>query len=201
MTNFIQNFRRSIRRKLGYPEVSILVLGDNNPSTRNRVLLIKSETSLNEYIIDSSLVELPYALNFKFKHNLFVPFEGLVYFIDSTKEEMIKHERNFLWEKIIWNSETQNLPIAICAYNSNLQGALSRGELIENLSLIRLTDRLWNLFETPDVPTILDALKWMKRVIHIGHVKSWEEKEKLLSKIKPVEIQITTEEEENDLDM
>ncbi len=200
MTNFIQNFRRSIRRKLGYPEVSILVLGDNNPATRNRALLIKSETSLNEFIIDSYLVELPYALNFKFKHNQFIPFEGILYLIDSTKEEMIKHERNFLWEKIVWNPETQNLPIAICAYNSNLLGALSRGELIENLSLIRLTDRLWNLFETPDVSSILEALVWLKKVIHIGHVKSWEEKEKLLSKIKPVEIQITTE-EENDLDI
>lgn len=200
MTNFIQNFRHSIRRKLGYPEVTILFLGDNNPSTRNRTLLIKSETSLREFIIDSSLVELPYALNFKFKYNQFVPFEGLLYFIDSTKEEMIKHERNFLWEKIVWNAETQNLPMAICAYNSNLQGALSRGELIENLSLIRLTDRLWNLFETPDIPSILEAMKWLKKVIHIGYVKSWEEKEKLLSKIKPVEIQITTE-EENDLDI
>lgn len=200
MTNFIQNFRYSIRRRLGYPEVSILALGDNNPATRNRVLLIKSQTSLNDYIIDSSLVELPCALNFKFKYNLFVPFEGLLYFIDATKEEMIKHERNFFWEKIIWNAETQNLPIALCAYNTNLQGALSRGELIENLSLIRLTDRLWNLFETPDIPSMLEALKWLKRVIHIGHVKSWEEKEKLLSKIKPVEIQITTE-EENDIDI
>ena len=47
---------------------------------------------------------------------------------------------------------------------------------------------------------MLEALKWLKRVIHIGHVKSWEEKEKLLSKIKPVEIQITTE-EENDIDI
>lgn len=200
MTNFIQNFRRLIRRKLGYPEVSILVLGDDNPATRNRALLTKSETSLNEFIVDSSLVELPYALNFKFKHNQFIPFEGLLYFIDSTKEEMIKHERNFLWEKIVWNAETKNLPIALCAYNTNLQGALSRGELIENLSLIRLTDRLWNLFETPDVPSVLEALKWLKKVIHIGYVKSWEEKEKLLLKIKPVEIQITTE-EENDLDI
>ncbi len=197
MTNFIQNFRRSLRRKLGYPEVSILILGDNNPATRNRSLLIRSETSLNEFIIDSSLVELPYTLNFQFKYNQFVPFEGLLYLIDATKEEMIKHERNFLWEKIVWNAEAQNLPIALCAYNSNLQGALSRGELIENLSLIRLTDRLWNLFETPDIPSILEALNWLKKVIHIGHVKSWEEKEKLLSKIKPVEIQITTEEENN----
>ncbi|MHA1198449.1 MAG: ADP-ribosylation factor-like protein [Candidatus Heimdallarchaeaceae archaeon] len=200
MTNFIQNFRRSIRRKLGYPEVSILVLGDNNPSTRNRALLIKSETSLNEFIIDSSLVELPYGLNFKFKHNQFIPFEGLLYFIDSTKEEMIKHERNFLWEKIVWNAETQNIPIALCAYNSNLQGALSRGELIEYLSLIRLTDRLWNLFEIPDMPSIHEALQWLKKVVYIGYVKSWEEKEKLLLKIKPVEIQITTE-EENDQDI
>jgi hypothetical protein len=195
MTSFVQNMKKSLRRRLGYPEVSILVLGDNTPATRNRVLLMRSNTSLSEFILDSSLTELPYSLGFKFKHKQFVPFEGLIYLIDATKEEMIKHERNYFWEKVIWNSETKNLPIAICAYNSNLQGALSRGELIENLSLIRLTDRLWNLFEAPEIPNLLEALKWLKRVIHIGHVKSWEEKEKLLEKIKPVQIQIATEEE------
>lgn len=197
MTNFIQNLKSSLRRKLGSPEVSILVLGDNTPATRNRTLLMRSNTSLSEFIIDSSLTELPYSLGFKFKHKQFVPFEGLLYLIDATKEEMIKHERNYFWEKIAWDSETKNLPIAICAYNSNLQGALSRGELIENLSLIRLTDRLWNLFDIPDISSQLEALKWLKRVIHIGHIKSWEEKEKLLEKIKPVQAQFATEEENN----
>lgn len=197
MTNFIQNLKSSLRRKLGSPEVSILVLGDNTPATRNRTLLMRSNTSLSEFIIDSSLTELPYSLGFKFKHKQFVPFEGLLYLIDATKEEMIKHERNYFWEKIAWDSETKNLPIAICAYNSNLQGALSRGELIENLSLIRLTDRLWNLFDIPDISSQLEALKWLKRVIYIGHIKSWEEKEKLLEKIKPVQVQFATEEENN----
>lgn len=191
---------RNVRRKFGYPEVSILAIGDNNPATRNRVLLMKSNTTLSEFIIDSSLTELPYTPTFKFKHKQFVPFEGILYLIDATKEEMIKHERNFFWEKIIWDKQVQNLPIAICAYNSNLQGALSRGELIENLSLIRLTDRLWDLFETPDTPSLVESLKWLKRVIHMGYVKPWEEKEKLLEKIKPVQIQIATE-EENDQDI
>ena len=195
MTNFIQNISQSIRRKLGYPEVTVLVMGDDIPATRNRVLLLRSNTSLREYIIDSCLTELPYSEKFRFKPKQFLPFEGLLYLIDATKEEMIKHERNYFWEKIVWAEETKNLPIAICAYNSELQGALSRGELIENLSLIRLTDRLWNLFEISDENTMNEVLKWMKQLIHMGYVKSWADKEKLLEKIKPIKIQIPSEEE------
>ncbi|MHA1707881.1 MAG: ADP-ribosylation factor-like protein [Candidatus Heimdallarchaeaceae archaeon] len=197
MTNFIQKILVSLRRKLGYPEVSILVMGNNLPATRNRVRLLRVHTSLSEYILDSYLTELPYSDKFKFKQKQFTAFEGILYLIDATKEEMIKHERNFFWEKIIWDERTKNLPVVVCAYNSNLQGALTRGELIENLSLIRLTDRLWELFETPDVPSLLTAIQWMKRVIHMGYVKPWEEKEKLLEKIKPIQVQLDTEKEEN----
>ena len=195
MTNFIQNISQSIRRKLGYPEVSILVMGDDIPATRNRVLLLRSYTSLREFIIDSCLTELPYTEKFMFKPKQFLPFEGLLYLIDATKEEMIKHERNYFWEKVVWAEETKNLPIAVCAYNSELQGALSRGELIENLSLIRLTDRLWNLFEISNEESMLAVLKWLKQIIHMGYVKTWSEKEKLLEKIKPIKIQIPSEEE------
>ncbi|MHA2309705.1 MAG: hypothetical protein ACXABJ_10530 [Candidatus Heimdallarchaeaceae archaeon] len=197
MTSFIRRTIQAIRRKLGYPEVSILVMGDDISATRNRVLLIRSSTSLDEFIVDSVLTELPYSDKFKFKQKQFEPFESILYLIDATKEEMIKHERNYFWEKIAWDEKTQKLPIAVCAYNTNLQGALTRGELIENLSLIRLTDRLWNLFEVPDVPSIITAMKWLKRIIHMGYVKSWEEKEKLLVKIKPIQIQIPSEEEED----
>ncbi|MHA2357184.1 MAG: ADP-ribosylation factor-like protein [Candidatus Heimdallarchaeaceae archaeon] len=196
MTNFIQNIAQSMRRKLGSPEVSILVMGDNIPATRNRVLLIRANTKLTEYIVDSVLTELPCDENFKFRLKQFVPFEGLLYLIDATKEEMIKYERNYFWEKIIWDETIQDLPIAVCAYNSDLQGALTRGELIENLSLIRLTDRLWNLFETPDTDSLINALEWLKKVIHMGYIKPWATKEELLEKIKPIEIQLSSEEEE-----
>jgi hypothetical protein len=197
MTNFIQRTFQTIRRKLGYPETSVLVMGNNLPATRNRVLLMRSNTSLNEFIIDSCLNELPYAEKLKFAPKQFIPFEGILYLIDATKEEMIKHERNYFWEKIIWDEEVENLPIAVCAYNTDLQGALTRGELIENMSLIRLTDRIWNLFEVPDVDSLIESLKWMKKVIHMGYIKPWEEKEKLLEKIQPIKVQFPSEEENN----
>ena len=197
MTNFIQQTFQTIRRKLGYPETSVLVMGNSLPATRNRVLLMRSNTSLNEFIIDSCLNELPYTEKLKFTPKQFIPFECILYLIDATKEEMIKHERNYFWEKIIWDEEVENLPIAVCAYNTDLQGALTRGELIENMSLIRLTDRIWNLFEVPDVDSLIESLKWMKKVIHMGYIKPWEEKEKLLEKILPIKIQFPSEEENN----
>ncbi|MBY8999406.1 MAG: hypothetical protein KGD64_00665 [Candidatus Heimdallarchaeota archaeon] len=197
MTNFIQRTSQTIRRKLGYPETSILVMGNNLPATRNRVLLMRSNTSLNEFIIDSCLNELPYTEKLKFKPKQFNPFEGILYLIDATKEEMIKHERNYFWEKIIWDETVEDLPIAVCAYNTNLQGALTRGELIETMSLIRLTDRIWNLFEVPDVDSLVGSLKWMKKIIHMGYIKPWAEKEQLLEKIQPIQVQFPSEEENN----
>ncbi len=197
MTNFIQRAFHTIRRKLGYPETSLLVMGNSLPATRNRVLLMRSNTSLNEFIIDSCLNELPYTEKLKFKPKQFIPFEGILYLIDATKEEMIKHERNYFWEKIVWDEEVEDLPIAVCAYNTDLQGALTRGELIENMSLIRLTDRMWNLFEVPDVDSLVESLKWMKKVIHMGYIKPWAEKEKLLEKILPIKVQFPSEEENN----
>ncbi len=197
MTNFIQRTFHTIRRKLGYPEISVLVMGNSLPATRNRVLLMRSNTSLNEFIIDSCLNELPYTEKLKFTPKQFIPFEGILYLIDATKEEMIKHERNYFWEKIIWDDEVEDLPIAVCAYNTDLQGALTRGELIENMSLIRLTDRMWNLFEVPDVDSLIESLKWMKKVIHMGYIKPWAEKEKLLEKIQPIKVQFPSEEENN----
>lgn len=197
MTNFIQRTFQTIRRKLGYPETSILVMGNNLPATRNRVLLMRSNTSLNEFIIDSCLNELPYTEKLRFKPKQFDPFEGIIYLIDATKEEMIKHERNYFWEKIIWDESVEDLPIAVCAYNTNLQGALTRGELIETMSLIRLTDRIWNLFEVPDVDSLVDSLQWMKKIIHMGYIKPWAEKEHLLEKIQPIQVQFPSEEENN----
>ena len=185
-----------MRRKLGYPEVSIIILGDSNAATRNRSLIFKANTSIDRFIVDDELVALPPSKRFKFKEKRFHAFEGIVYLIDATREELIKHERIFFWEKVAWDQNTHNLPIAFCVYNSNLQGALTKGEIIENLSLIRLTDRLWNVFETPETDDLLNALEWLRKVIHMGYIKSWEEKEKLIEKLGPREIEIISESDE-----
>lgn len=191
MTSYFKRLKLSIRRRLGYPEVSILVMGADNPATRNRIKLLRSNLSIYEYLLDNYFTTLPYSPRFRFPTNLFTPFEGILYLIDASKEENIKYERNYLWEKILWDSATSSIPIAICAYNSDLQGALARGELIESLSLIRITDRLWNIFETPTIQSMMNALQWLKQIIHMGYVKSWELKEKLIPKLQPLyEIQI-----------
>lgn len=200
MTNAVQSFIKTIKRKLGYPEVSILILGDDNSATRNRTLVLKAHADLDTYILDDSLVELPAPETFSFHSNHFLPFESMLYFIDATKEEMIKHERNFFWEQICWNETTKSLPIAICAYNSHIQGSLSRAELIENLSLIRLSDHLWELFETgetQDSNGLLTALNWLKKVIRMGYLKSWEIKEELIESLGPRKVDLIIDDEDN----
>lgn len=196
MTN--SSLKQKLRRKLGKPEVSILIIGCSNPPTRNRVRLLNTHVPTSDFIIDDSLHKLPISERFKFKPNLFEPFEGIFYLIDASKEDMIKHERIFLWEKLFWSESTKNLPIAICSYNSNLQGALSRGELIENLSLIRLTDRNWQIFETPEVSELLEAMNWLKEVIRLGWKKDWMKKEELLEKLAKKRVEIVIEENQQD---
>ena len=193
MTSYFSNLVLKIKRKFGYPEVAILVTGNNTPAARNRFRLILSNTKIRDFLVESAFVELPISDKFTFKPKQFDPFEGILYLIDATKEELIKYERNFLWEKLLWNEHANSLPIAFCAYNSDLQGALTRGELIENLSLIRITDRVWELFETPSVEQLVEALYWLRKVIHMGYVKPWEKKEGLLEKMTLREMQLEAE--------
>ncbi|MHA1400647.1 MAG: ADP-ribosylation factor-like protein [Candidatus Heimdallarchaeaceae archaeon] len=195
MSSKIQSIMQTLRRKLGKPEVSILIMGNNTPATRNRVKLLSTYASPKDYIIDDSLYELPVDERFKFKPNLFEPFEGILYLIDATQEDMIKHERVFFWEKLMWNEELKEKPVAICAFNSNLQGSLTRGELIESLSLIRVTDRNWQLFEVPNAEDLLEALNWLKSIIWMGWTIDWQVKEALQEKLAKKQVVILEEEE------
>ncbi len=196
MSSRIKLLRQKIKRRLGKPEVSILIMGNNTPAVRNRVKLIQTYASHDQYIIDDFLCELPVNERFRFKPRLFEPFEGILYLIDATDEDMIKHERVFFWEKLMWNENVKGKPIAICAFNSNLQGALTRGDIIESLSLIRVTDRNWQLFDAPEIDSLLNALDWLKRIIWLGWTIDWSIKEELQEKLANKKIVVIQEAEE-----
>ncbi|MHA1866083.1 MAG: ADP-ribosylation factor-like protein [Candidatus Heimdallarchaeaceae archaeon] len=198
MSNKINQILLSIRRRLGKPEVSILIMGNDTPAARNRVKLLNAEISIDNFLLDDYLSKLPVEDKFKFKPKLFESFEGILYLIDATKEDMIKHERAFFWERIIWNEDLREKPIAICAYNSNLQGSLTSGELIENLSLVRLTDRVWKLFEVGDVNDLLSALNWLREAIWMGWTLDWERKESLKTKLSQKKIVIVDKKNDNE---
>lgn len=198
MSSKIHQLVLKVRRRIGKPEVSILIMGNNTPAARNRVKLLNAEISLDDFLLDDYLCALPVEDKFRFKPNLFESFEGILYFIDATAEDMIKHERAFFWEKIVWNDEIKEKPIAICAYNSNLQGSLTVGELIENLSLVRLTDRVWKLFPVGKTEDFIDALHWLKEAIWMGWTLEWEKKESLKTKLSQKKIVVVEKKTDNE---
>ena len=132
MTNFIQRTFQTIRRKLGFPETSVLVMGDNLPATRNRVLLMRSNTSLNEFIIDSCLNELPYTEKLKFKPKQFIPFEGIIYLIDATKEEMIELPKKLSIRDELLQMKNKELVAIIEKNKWSLKGKrLNKNQLVD----------------------------------------------------------------------
>ncbi|MHA1911276.1 MAG: hypothetical protein ACTSYA_06245 [Candidatus Kariarchaeaceae archaeon] len=73
-------------------------------------------------------------------------FDAFVYLIDAKDLDEIKHHRQTLWEKVIWNPSTSERPIVLFLANFST-GLLTKEELIESFSLIRVTDRLWTVIE------------------------------------------------------
>ncbi len=73
-------------------------------------------------------------------------FDAFVYLIDAKDMDEIKHHRQLLWEQVIWNSSTTGRPLILFLTNFSM-GLLTKDEIIESLSLIRVTDRIWDVVE------------------------------------------------------
>ncbi len=89
-------------------------------------------------------------------------FDGIVLNLDVNDENLIEMRKQF-WEEVIWKTENLPKPLAIVIPSSKKLGSLSKSQTIEGLSLQRVTDRPWELFETSDeVPS--EIFSWLMAV-------------------------------------
>lgn len=127
---------------------------------------LKIET--NEFIIQWKLDEIKNFREFHFSQSYFDNDASIVNLeIDDDNYPTLRKE---FWEDYIWKTEQNPLITAIVIPNSNNPGSLTKAELFEILSLTRLTDRAFELFEYKE-GVEKKIITWISNLASIIHKK------------------------------
>ncbi|NHJ48856.1 MAG: hypothetical protein FK733_13815 [Asgard group archaeon] len=99
--------------------------------------------------------------------------DGAIFLVDSAKTADLSKMKEYLWEMFVWDENTAKIPALIVSYNADKAIALTTSEIIEAFSLIRLTDRLWNVLEVHENKSenILSCFKWLDDYIEVLGIK------------------------------
>ncbi|MBD3189372.1 MAG: hypothetical protein GF308_01950 [Candidatus Heimdallarchaeota archaeon] len=110
--------------------------------------------------------------------------DGAIFLVNATKMDELSTIKEYLWEFFVWNPNSQNIPILLASYNAERAIALTRSEIIEAFSLIRLTDRLWNIMEIREnsKEDIQACFDWLDNYIEVLGVKPKKLTKKIVRK-------------------
>jgi len=110
--------------------------------------------------------------------------DGVIFIANAVKTEELSRIKEYLWEYFVWNETSVKIPVVIASYNAEKALALTTSEIIEAFSLIRLTDRLWNVMEIKEnkKEDILAIFKWLDEYIEVLGIKPKVLKKKTTSK-------------------
>lgn len=110
--------------------------------------------------------------------------DGAIFLVNATKMEELSAIKEYLWELFVWNPHSANIPVLIASYNAERAIALTKSEIIEAFSLIRLTDRLWNIMEIREnsKEDIQACFDWLDNYIDILGVKPKKLTKKIVRK-------------------
>ncbi|MCF2143147.1 MAG: hypothetical protein K9W42_05555 [Candidatus Heimdallarchaeota archaeon] len=167
------------------PPKHILLLGEKNDTRDYIINLIKEEVkdpkeniphytfSIEEPDFDRTIPD-----------SVLKKTDGAMFIVNATKMDELSKIKEFLWEMFVWDTRTANIPILIASYNAEKAIALTKSEIIEAFSLIRLTDRLWNVLEIHEnkKEDILACLEWLDMYIETLGIKPKVLKKKSSSK-------------------
>jgi hypothetical protein len=152
------------------------------------ILFIGEKTETRDYIIDviKESVREPKEKQPRFTFSTKEPLfdqeiqasilertDGAIFIVDSSKTTDLSTIKEYLWEMFVWNENTVKIPALIASYNAEKAIALTISEIIEAFSLIRLTDRLWNVMEIRENKSenILSCFKWLDDYIEVLGIK------------------------------
>ncbi|NHJ39738.1 MAG: hypothetical protein FK731_06865 [Asgard group archaeon] len=107
------------------------------------------------------------------RSNLLEKTDGAIFLVDSSKTTDLSTIKEYLWEMFVWNENSTNIPALIAIFNAEKAISLTSSEIIEAFSLIRLTDRLWNVMEIHENKTdnILSCFQWLDDYIEVLGIK------------------------------
>ncbi|NHJ31429.1 MAG: hypothetical protein FK732_01070 [Asgard group archaeon] len=99
--------------------------------------------------------------------------DGTVFIVNSSKMTELSKIKEYLWEMFVWNEVSTNIPVVIASHNAEKAIALTASEIIEAFSLIRLTDRLWNVLEIREnkKDDIIAAFRWLDDYLEVLGIK------------------------------
>jgi len=99
--------------------------------------------------------------------------DGTIFLVNSAKTKELSLIKEYLWEMFVWDERAKNIPVVVISYNAEKAIALTTSEIIEAYSLIRLTDRLWNVMEIREnkKEDILACFKWLDDYIEVLGIK------------------------------
>ncbi|NHJ85312.1 MAG: hypothetical protein FK734_07605 [Asgard group archaeon] len=152
------------------------------------IIFIGEKSETIDYVVDviKESVKDPKDKTPKYTFNTFEPdFEedireevlkrtdGAIFLINATNTKELSNIKEYIWERFVWNLNTANIPVNIVAYNAEKDIALTAAEIIEAFSLIRLTDRLWNVMEIRENKTddIFACFQWLDDYIEVIGIK------------------------------
>ncbi|HUT82817.1 MAG TPA: ADP-ribosylation factor-like protein [Candidatus Bathyarchaeia archaeon] len=156
------------------PPKHILFLGEKN-ETRDYIIDIIKESVLDpkekttKYTFSAEEPDFDNAL----RSALLKKTDGAIFIVNSADTKDLSKIKEYLWEMFVWNEEARNIPVEILGYNAERDIALTTSEIIEAYSLIRLTDRLWNVMEIHEnkKEDINASFKWMDDYIEVLGIK------------------------------
>lgn len=152
------------------------------------ILFIGEKTEVRDYIIDvikdfvkdpknktptHTFSSLELEFDTEIRQELLARTDGAIFVIDAAKMDQHSKMKEYLWEYFVWNENTSNIPALILSYNAEKALALTASEIIEAYSLIRLTDRLWNVMEVKEnkKEDITNNFQWLDDYIEVLGIK------------------------------
>jgi len=167
------------------PPKHVLFLGEKN-ETRDYIIDVIKESVIDpkEKVTKYTFSTEEPDFDTELRPALLKKTDGTIFLVNSADTKDLSKIKEYLWEMFVWNEDTRNIPIFILGYNAERDIALTNSEIIEAYSLIRLTDRLWNVMEVHEnkKEDITACFKWLDDYIEVLGIKP-----KILKKKTPSE--------------
>ena len=160
--------------KRSRPPKHILFFGEKN-ETRDYIIDVIKESVKNPKektpAFTFSVEELDFGQ--EIREALLKRTDGVIFIVNGLKTAELSRIKEFLWEYFVWNETSVKIPLVVACYNAEKALALTTSEIIEAFSLIRLTDRLWNVMDIKEnkKENILACFKWLDDYIEVLGIK------------------------------
>ena len=156
------------------PPKHILFIGEAS-ETRNYIIEVIKESTFDpkDKVPKCTFSTEDSDFDKELQTNVLKKTDGCIILVNSAKTSELSKIKEYLWEMFVWNPKTLNMPVVIASFNAEKAIALTASEIIEAFSLIRLTDRLWNVMEINEnkKEDILACFSWLDQYIDVLGIK------------------------------